>query len=108
MALLLKLHQVGGGVIVATPSLVPKNIDQKGRGVSGESFLGNQFLVADGALDEMPFAVLPFAAGGREIDPSLARPPSLAPRWSSVESRSALLVPRERGIRRPLTNHCPK
>lgn len=50
MALVLKLHQVGGGVIVATPSLVPKNIDQKGRGVSGESFLGNQFLVADGAL----------------------------------------------------------
>lgn len=49
MALLLKLHQVGGGVIVAIPSLVPKNIDQKGRSVSGDSFLGNQFLVADGA-----------------------------------------------------------
>ena len=71
MALLLKLHQVGGGVVVAIPSLVTKNIDQKGRGISRESLLGNEFLVADGALDEIPFTVLPFALGGREIDPRL-------------------------------------
>ena len=95
-------------MVVTIASLVPKDIHKESRGGSRKSLLGNKFPVADGALDEMPFAVLPFAAGGREIDPSLARPPSLAPRRSSVESRSALLVPRERGIRRPLTNHCPK
>jgi hypothetical protein len=37
-------------MFVSVPSPVTKNIDQTGRGVSGESFLGNQFLIADGAL----------------------------------------------------------
>jgi len=37
-------------MIVSVPSPVTKNIDKKGRGVSGESFLENKFLIADGAL----------------------------------------------------------
>ena len=71
MALLLKLDQMRSCMVVAAPSPVTKNIDQKGRGISRECLLGNEFLVANGALDEMPFSALPFSAGGREIDPSL-------------------------------------
>ena len=58
-------------MFVSVPSPVTKNIDQKGRGCPGKSLLGDEFLLADGALDEMPFAVLPFVFGGSVIDPSL-------------------------------------
>ena len=58
-------------MVVAVPSPVTKNIDQKSRGISRERLLRNELLVGDGALDEVPFTVLPFTIGGREIDPGL-------------------------------------
>ena len=62
-------------MVVAIPSLVTKNIDQKGRGGLGKGLLGDEFMVTDGAPDEMPFTVLPLASGGREIDPGLGKLP---------------------------------
>ena len=67
------LDQIGSGMIVTIASLVPKNIYQKSRGGPRKSLLGDKFPVADGALDEMPFTVLPFVSGSREIDPRLGK-----------------------------------
>ena len=59
-------------MVVTIASLVPKDIHKESRGGSRKSLLGNKFPVADGALDEMPFTVLPFASGSREINPRLS------------------------------------
>ena len=58
-------------MVVAISSLVPENVNVEGPGGSRQRFLRNKLLVANGAPDEMPFAILPFAFGGRIIDPSL-------------------------------------
>ena len=58
-------------MVVAISSLVPENVNVEGPGGSRQRFLRNKLLVANGAPDEMPFAILPFAFGGRVIDPSL-------------------------------------
>ena len=59
-------------MIVTIASLVPKDIHKESRSSSRKSLLGNKFPVADRALDEMPFTVLPFASGSREINPRLS------------------------------------
>ena len=59
-------------MIVPVSSPVTKNIDHKGGCVLGERLLRNKLAVLDGALDEMPFTILPFASGSREINPRLS------------------------------------
>ena len=76
VALLFKgfnFDQIGCGMIVSASSPVTKNIDHKGGCVLGERLLRNKLAVLDGALDEMPFSILPFASGIREVDPSLGK-----------------------------------
>ena len=51
-----------------------ENVDEECGRLFWESFPGYQFLLANGALNEMPLTALPCAFRGCEVDPSLRYP----------------------------------
>ena len=61
--------QIGSCVITSKSTNIAKDVGEKGGGVTGESLLGNQLLVSDSALDEVPLTILPCPPSGGEVNP---------------------------------------
>lgn len=61
--------KVGSCVITSKSTNIAKDVDEKGGGITGESLLGNQLLVSDSALDEVPLTIFPCTPGGGEVNP---------------------------------------
>ena len=63
--LVLNDNQLGTDMVAAMAVDIPKHVDQKRRGSLGKTLPGDQFGLADGALDEVPFSALKYALGRR-------------------------------------------
>ena len=61
-------------MIAAKPSRVMEDVDKECGCFPWEGFLGYQFLLAYGALNEMPLTALPCAFRGRKVDPGFRYP----------------------------------